>query len=409
MSTSSSHDRSSRAHLNLTDSKHSVTSLELFFDLVFVFALTQVTSLIAADLTPLGMLRGVLVLAVMWWSWVGYSWLTNFVRADDGAPRFLLITVMGVMMVMALAIPEAFRDAGEPSPNGALVFALGYLAVRALHIALFALAGRGDPGLLGTLLRFSLPTVFGVGLIVTAAFTTGPWQLVLWVAALTVDLIGVLVIDSGGWRLNSPSHFAERHSLIIIIALGESIVAIGAGMGGLPLTWPALLATALGMVVVISVWWTYFDFVSTVAERMLASKEGAERTAMARDSYTYLHFPMVAGIVLIALGLKKALSKAAEATAFGDVHALPDIALWSLCGGTAAYLGAQVAFRWRNTHTWGVQRPLATAAVLVVPSLLGNRNSLVQVGVIALILLAVVGYESVRLREFRAELRHAEH
>ena len=409
MSTPEPPQRAAKAHLHLTGSEHAVTNLELFFDLVFVFALTQVTALIAADLTPLGMLRGVLVLAVMWWSWVGYSWLTNFVRADDGAARFLLITVMGVMMVMALAIPEAFRDTGEPRTIGALVFALGYLAVRAVHIALFALAGRGDPGLLGTLVRFSLPTALGVGLIIAAVFTSGPWQLGLWLAGLAVDLIGVLVIDSGGWRLNSPSHFAERHSLIIIIALGESIVAIGAGMAGMPLTWPALLAAILGMVVVISLWWSYFDYVSTVAERTLAGKEGAERTALARDAYTYLHFPMVGGIVLVALGLKKALAKAAESTAFGEVHSLPDIALWCMCAGVAAYLCAHVAFRWRNTHTWGLQRPLAAGAVLIVPLALREQNSLLQVGAVGLVLVVLVAYESARLREMRTQLRHADH
>ena len=201
-----------------------VTPLELFFDLVFVLAITQCTALMAAEPTWVGLPRGLAVLAVLWWCWGGYAWLTSVVDPEEGAVRLAMFGAMAGLLVAALCVPEAFDDS-------ALLFACAYGVVRVAHIALFVLASRDDPGT--ALFRRRLPRAppIGVGLLIAAAFADGWVQGALWVVALLIDIGGPAVFGVEGWKL-VPGHFAERHGLIVIIALGESIVAIGIGAVG---------------------------------------------------------------------------------------------------------------------------------------------------------------------------------
>ncbi len=393
-----------------TDESHRVTTLELFFDLVFVFALTQVTALLAGDPTPQGALRGVLVLAILWWAWTGFTWLGNVVRVDEGVVRVVLVAVMGAMLVLSMAIPEAFTDGGDTTLSGPLVFAVAYLAVRALHLVAFAFVGRGDPALRATLVRFAVPVALGTTLLVVAASTDGAVQTALWALALALDYGLVWLIGPGGWRVASPAHFAERHGLVVIIALGESIVAIGVGAEGLPLTWPVVLAANLALVVLVGLWWMYFDVVALVAERRFAATaDGPERVALARDSYTYLHFPMVAGIVFLALGLKKALGHVGdlEGTDIADGAGLHGVPLWALYGGVTVYLLAHVAFRLRNIGSVNRQRVvLAVVLVALVPAV--DRLAAVgQLAVLAALVLVLVGYETFGFRQWREQVRAA--
>ncbi|MGH3131506.1 MAG: low temperature requirement protein A, partial [Gaiellaceae bacterium] len=277
-----------------------VTPLELFFDLVFVFAITQVTGLLSADATWAGLGRGMLVLGALWWAWAAYAWLTNTLDPEEGAVRLAMFAAMGAMLVVSLAVPEAFDADG-------VLFGVAYFAVRALHIVLYAIAGRGDADLLGAVLRMAPTATFGPALLIVAGFLDGPAQAGLWALALALDYLGVLVGRGEGWRV-APAHFAERHGLIVIIALGESIVALGVGAGQLSLGVGVVAGALLGIAVVAAMWWAYFDVVAIVAQRRLTQARGAARAAQARDSYSYLHLPMVAGIVLFALGLKKTLA-----------------------------------------------------------------------------------------------------
>ena len=209
-----------------------VTPLELFFDLVFVYALTQVTALMATpEPSPRRTLEGMIVLALFWWCWVGYSWLGNVAQADEGWTRGAFIVVMATMFVAALAIPEAFGDS-PGGLNGPLVLAVCYGLVRFVHLGIFAIAGRvvDDPGLLHQLVRFGIVTALSVALMIAGSLIGGDAELALWLGAVAVDYVGTQVIGASGWRLHSPAHFSERHGLIIIIALGESIVAIGVGV-----------------------------------------------------------------------------------------------------------------------------------------------------------------------------------
>ena len=369
----------------------SVTPLELFFDLVFVLALTQCTALMAEEPTWEGLAKGLLVLGVLWWAWVGYAWLTSVVDPEEGVVRLAMFAAMAGLLVVALCVPEAFD-------RSALLFAVAYGVVRYAQVVLLAMAGRDDPALRRSVLTGLVgSTTLGVGLLVAAAFTDGALQGVLWGAALALDMAGPFLFGSEGWRL-MPSHFAERHGLIVIIGLGESIVAIGVG-SQIGVDAGVVAAAVLGIAVAAAQWWLYFDVVALVAERRLAeAPPGREQNEMARDSYSYLHLPMVAGIVLVALGMKKTL---------GDVEKpLELVPAVAMLGGTAVYLLAHVAFRWRNVHSLNRQR-LACAVVLaaLVPAAV-RLPALAAVAILAALLIVLIVYESLRFAEARERIRH---
>jgi low temperature requirement protein LtrA len=369
-----------------------VTFLELFFDLVFVFAFTQVTEMLSDEPTWSGLGRGLLVLAALWWAWSAYAWLTNTTNPEEGAVRLAMFASMAAMLVAALAVPDAFRD-------DALAFGVAYFVVRVLHLVLYAVAAKGDPDLMGAVTRLVPSATIGPALILAAAAFDGGAQASLWALALVIDFGGVLVMGMSGWRV-SASHFAERFGLVIILALGESIVSIGVGAAGLPLDADLIVAATLGLIVAASLWWAYFDVVAPVASRRLREAQGIERTRLARDSFAYLHFPMVAGIVLVALGVKKTL---------GHVHDPLDIVpAVALCGGITLYLLAHVAFRLRNVHTLNRQRVVAAAACAAIIPVATEVSGLAALASVAAICVLLIAYEAVRFREARHRVRHAE-
>ena len=366
-----------------------VTALELFFDLVFVLAITQCTALMAEEPTWTGGAKGLAVLAVLWWSWVGYSWLTSTVDPEEGGVRLAMFAAMAALLVVSLCVPEAFGDE-------ALVFALAYGFVRAMQVVLLLVAGRDDPGLRHSATGLAVSTAIGTGLLTAAAFADGALQGALWALAIVLDVGGPLVIEPSGWRM-MPAHFAERHGLIIIIALGESIVAIGVGaQAGVDVGVAA--AAVFGIAVAAAQWWLYFDVVALVAARRLEkAAPGKERNEIGRDSYSYLHFPMVAGIVLVALGFKKTLGHVED-----PLKLVPAAAL---LGGAALYLLAHVAFRLRNIHTLNRQR-LVTAVVLVaLLPLAVEIPALATAAVLAALSAGLVVYEVIRFGEARERLR----
>jgi low temperature requirement protein LtrA len=368
-----------------------VTPLELFFDLVFVLALTQCTALMAADPSWQGLVKGLLVLGVLWWSWTGYAWLTSVLNPEEGAVRLVVFTAMAAFLVAALCVPEAFDSL-------ALLFACAYGVVRWSQIALFVLASRDDPQLRQSVIGLAGGTAVGVGLLVTASFFDGTLQGALWALALLLDMAEPFFFGSEGWKL-MPSHFAERHGLIVIIALGESIVAIGVG-SQTSVDTGVVAAAVLGIAVTGALWWLYFDVVALVAERHLSGAAvGKEQNEIARDSYSYLHFPMVAGIVLLALGLKKTLGDVEE-----PLKLVPAVAM---LGGTALYLLAHVAFRLRNLKTLNRQRLLcATLLAALVPAAI-ELPSLATLAIVAAVLSSLILYEAWRFAEARDRVRHS--
>jgi low temperature requirement protein LtrA len=371
-------------------SEDRVTPLELFFDLVFVLAITQCTALMADNPTWEGFAQGLLVLGVLWWSWVGYSWLTSVVDPEEGVVRFAMFAAMAGLLVVSLCVPEAFDDL-------ALLFAGAYAVVRMGHIALYLVASRDDPALRQSVIGLAGGTAIGTGLLIAASAADGPLQGALWAVALSLDMAEPYVFGSEGWKL-VPAHFAERHGLIIIIALGESIVAIGVGAEH-GVDAGVVAAAVLGVAVAAALWWLYFDIVALVAERRLSNAaEGRERNEIARDSFSYLHFPMVAGIVLLALGLKKTLEHVEDPLEI-------EIAV-AMLGGPALYLLAHVAFRWRNVHRFSAPRLLCALLFLALIPAAVELPALATLGIVAVLLAVLIAYERVHFAELRQRLRH---
>ena len=367
-----------------------VTPLELFFDLVFVLTLTQCTALMAAVPSWEGVTQAMFVLVVLWWSWSGYAWLTSVVDPEEGVVRIVMFVAMAAFLVCALCVPGAFDDE-------AFLFAAAYAVVRIAHIALFVIASREDPGLRKSVIGLAMSSAIGVGLLLAAAALDDWAQGALWAAAIALDLGGPFFFGVEGWKM-VPRHFAERFGLIVIIALGESIVAIGSGIHG-KVDAGIVAAAVLGIAVAGALWWLYFDVVALVAERRLVNAApGRERNSIGRDSFGYLHFPLVAGIVLVALGLKKTLGGVGQ-----HLDLIPAIAL---LGGTAIYLLAHVAFRYRNVRRFSTQRVVvAVVAAALVPAAL-ELPSLATLAILAAILIALLAYEAIRFAELRDRLRH---
>jgi low temperature requirement protein LtrA len=379
-----------------------VTPLELFFDLVFVYAITQVTQLMSNDLTWRGVGRGVLVLAALWWAWTGYAWLTNALEPEEGRVRAGMFGAMTAMLVVALAVPHAFGA-------DAVLFGVAYLIVRLLHLLLYAIAGRRDPDLLGAVVRFTPAATLAPLIILAAAFVDGRVRVALWGIALTIDYGGALIGRGQGWTV-SPAHFAERHGLIVIIALGESIVAIGAGAAGLMRTPGIISAAALGVLVSAALWWAYFDVMAVLAQRQLAETTGATRARLARDCYSYLHLPMIAGIVLFALGLKVTIEQVGE-----PLGTIPAVAL---CGGLSLYFFAHVALRIRLVYFirhatserpgWIGPGRLAAAigTLALIPAALAVP-ALMALALVAALCWALIAWDVLHYREHRVEVRQA--
>jgi low temperature requirement protein LtrA len=371
------------------ESGQRVTPLELFFDLVFVFAITQVTGFLADNSTWLGLLRGLMLLAALWWAWVFYAWLTNTLNPEEGPVRLAVFGSIAAMLIVALATRNAFGAEG-------VVFGVAYFLVRAFHLVLSAIAGKGDPELFRAVLRVVPSATVGPALLVVAGFLHGPPQMAVWAAALAIDYLGVLFGHMRGWRV-SPEHFVERHGLVVIIALGESIVAIGGGAAGLPLDAGRITAALLGMVVIAALWWSYFDWLIYVTLASLEEATGVQRAALARDLYSYLHLPMVAGIVLFALGLK---------TTIANVDSpLPTIPAVGLCGGLALYFLAHVAGRLRLGGGLGRGRPVVTFALVALLPVATQVPALVALALVAAACAGLILYEALRHRYERAWIR----
>jgi low temperature requirement protein LtrA len=367
-----------------------VSPLELFFDLVFVFAITQVTAFMADDPTFAGLGRGMLILALVWWCWSGYAWLTNAVDPDEAHARVVMFFAMAAMLILALAVPDAFGDDG-------VLFGAAYFAIRIVHAVLFWVAAAGDEAWRRNVGSLILTSLLGTGMIIAAsALLDGAAQDVAWVAAVVLDYGIVLTRPPEGWHVH-PGHFAERFGLIILIALGESIVAIGVGAGELELDAALVVAGALTMVVVAMLWWAYFDVVAVVAEQRFRAAPVERQARIARDAYALLHLPMIAGIVLFALGVKKAIEH------LGDP--LKDVPAVALCGGLALYALAHIGFRLRNVGTLSKQRSVAMIVCLALVPVALEAPALLTLGLLAAVWVALILYEAMRFAERRREVR----
>jgi low temperature requirement protein LtrA len=358
------------------------TTLELFYDLVFVFAITQVSHLLLDDLTWTGAGQATLVLLVVWWSWNYTTWVTNELNPESIAVRLLLIGLMLASLLMAIAIPEAFGDK-------ALLFAGSYVAIQVgRHLFLtFVAAGPGTPERVraGRILIWFLAA--GV-LWIAGALADGSTRTVLWLAALALDYGAPLVtfwvpglprLTPDAWDVGS-GHFAERFQLFIIIALGESIVITGSTTATHELTTATIIAFGLAFLITAALWWLYFNLVAAIAERRLA--QAVNRTVLARDAYTYLHVVIVAGILLSAVGDEIVIAHPTEE--------LKDAELVAVVSGPALYLLAMVLLRLRMVGTIAGRRLAGALACLAVAAVGTFAPALVVAGLLFAVLVAVI-------------------
>jgi low temperature requirement protein LtrA len=366
-----------------------VTPLELFFDLVFVLALTQCTALMAYDQTWSGLAQGLLVLGVLWWAWVGYSWLTSVIDPEEGVVRLVIFVAMAAMLIVSLSVQKAFG-------NLALSFAFGIGIYRTAHIVLFWLAGADDKDLRRSVTGLAVSTAVAVAILLLASLFDGLAQGALWALAIFLDMAGPYFFGADGWKL-VPGHFAERHGLILIIALGESIVAIGVGASG-ALSLGIGAAAVLGIFLAAALWWTYFDVVALISAKRLSQAEvGRVQNELARDSYSYVHLLLIAGVVMIALGLKVTIGHY-------DEH-LHDVPAFALLGGVAIYLIGLVAFRYRHIRTLNRHRlGLAIVLLLLVPVAM-EIPALLTVAIAVVLMWAMIAFEHRGYGASRAELR----
>ncbi|WP_406078873.1 low temperature requirement protein A [Micromonospora sp. NBC_00858] len=391
--------------------------LELFYDLVFVFAFLNVTTLTADNANASGLIRCLLVLALLWWCWTSFAAFGNVVRTDQGIVPLVGFASMAAAFVFALSMPQAFRDA-PGGLYGPLVFVTCYFLVRAFQVAIFGWVVRYDPRLRRRSLLLAVPVLISTALIVSAPLLpprlfdvpigTGI-RLTLWLVAIAVEYGFGLLLRRTGWTLVSAGHWAERHALIILVALGESIISLGLGPGfitGLPLTWPVIIAAVLGIAVVAALWWAYFDTLALALEQRLhRTRDQDQRRALARSAYTYLHLPMVAGTILFALGLKGLLADAADPSTPSWGVPLPGFDLLTLYGGVALYLLALVALGWRGLDT--LRRPSAVAMglIVVLMPVAARLPELLALGLLGLVVLAATVVQTVVDATLRRQVR----
>jgi low temperature requirement protein LtrA len=369
--------------------EHRVSTVELFFDLVFVFAFTQVTTLWLDQPSWAGLGRGLLVLASLWWIWAACAWLTNAADAEAGFVSTAVLSMTAGVFVAALAVPGAFSTERT-------VFGVAFFAVVASFVWLYAVVSKASADLFAAVRRTTWITLPGAALVLGAAFVPSKERPALWGLALIIGFVGPAFSRSRGWRVD-PNHFAERHGLIVIIAIGESLGAIGFGARGTHLGGEVVVATLLGFLVSVALWLAYFDFASSGLRDLLARRHGVERAAIARDVYTYSHLPMVAGIVLFAFAMR---------TILRDVHAqLAWVPAVALCGGCALYLLGFVVLRWRVGKSIGGGRPLATVAFALLTPAATSVSALLAVALVSVVWICLHAYELIRWRDERARRR----
>jgi len=347
-----------------------------------------------------GVVQGLLVLALLWWTWSAYAWLGNQARVDEGVLRVGMAVAMAAIFVVALTIPEAWQDA-PGGLDGPLVLVGAYLLVRCVHLTLYGVAAAGDRGLRRQLAITWGPLLAGAALLIAGALVGGWAQTLLFAAALLVDWVGVyLTSRRGSWRLHSAGHWTERHGNFIILAIGESVVAIGAGAAQQPISTPLLVGAGLGVAVAVGLWWLYFDVASLAAEQRLAEIQGQARVRLVVEAYTYGHFPIVAGIVLAALGVEGVLAHADETKALGGFSAA------ALFGGVALYLAGELVFKRRLHGTLSLPR-LVTIGVLLAAVPAAVLPPLAGLAGLMVILAALIGVETTRYAQTRRDLRGA--
>jgi low temperature requirement protein LtrA len=388
-----------------TGDDHRVTSLELLFDLVFVYAITAVSETTAHDLTRIGLARGLVLMALIWFGWSAYAWLGNQARADEGPLRISMFLAMAGFFVVALTIHEAFGDL-PGGLRGPVVFVVAYAVIRLAHLAVYWFAAGDDSGLRRTIQHTLATASIALAVLLVGAYLDPGPRLVTWSVAVLFDYLAIFVGGTSGWRVAAPGHFAERHALVVIIAIGESVVSVAVAVSGAAIDWSLLVGALLGIALAMTLWRTYFNAIAVGAEHRLRELTGDARTTMARDMFTYLHLPLVVGIVSMAVGLRVTLGDVA-ASEHGVAHGVPRIAMLSLYGGAAAYLVTLAVLRWRLRGSPSLPRLVTAAWLVAVGALLAavGVHPLADVAVVTATFVGLVTFDSWRYGQITRDMR----
>jgi low temperature requirement protein LtrA len=372
-----------------------VSTLELFLDLVFVFTITQLTSLVARPAGVLSYLHATLALLMVWWMYSGYIWLTSNVGGERAAYRLLMFGGMGGFLLMALSIPRAFGVGGLP-------FALGYLGVTLIHAGLFKRAPNSSAQAIRGIFGYNLAAAL---LLLSAAALPESWRLWPWLGAVSVLLLSGVKRRESSFQLR-PAHFAERHGLILMIALGESIIAIGVGVGAAALSPRLVLGALLGLSLSAALWWSYFDRLAEAGAIRLAAAAPAEQTRLALRGYGFGFVSMIAGIIALAAGIKlvvghlNAGSLGTGSLGTGSLDGAPDaLSAWSLAGGVSLYLLGGVLFM-RIVRLGPSRRRLLFAGLALLSAPLGLfTGGLVQLAVLVALMVLLLVLEGRRAHD----------
>jgi low temperature requirement protein LtrA len=352
-----------------------VSNLELFFDLVFVFTITQLTSVLESRATLRGLLQVTLMLGAIWWMYGGYAWLTNTVAADRLSRRLLLLGGMASYLVLALAIPHAFSGSGT-------AFGIAYLAVVLVHAVLFTRSSSQSvvQAILG-LAPFNLGTAL---LVLAAGIAGGTAAYVLLGAAVAIEWISPRLISNTGFTVGTE-HFVERHGLVILIAIGESVVAVGMGVHELPVDLELVAVVVAGLALSACLWWTYFGDDGERVERALREAPPEQRFPRAINAFGYCHFLLLLGIIAVAAALHEATGHA--------FHELGAARSLTLAGGVAVYLVGDVLFRASLGLGRSSWRLACAAAVLLTIPLGTSVAAEAQIVALVVLLLACFALE----------------
>ncbi|MGK5739410.1 low temperature requirement protein A [Micromonospora sp. URMC 103] len=389
---------------------------ELFFDLVFVVSFFIITRATAANVTGTELLHALLVLAVLWWCWVVHSVVASRVRLGEGFVPVAMVLGMAALFTFALALPQAFDDPRH-GVAGPMLVATSYVAIRVVHLGLYLHAVRGRPHARRRMLQFVPEIAITTVLLVIAALVPqhiedpGTAALVrdgLWISVAVIQYGSGLVGGTWGWELPSAEHWTERYDLILIIALGESVISVGVGgnLIGKPVTWEAIPAAMLGIVFTAALWWAHFDFVGPAARIALHAAEGGPRIALARDAYAYLYLPMIAGVILFAIGAEEVVRTITD-PAGGTSEQAHGPAVPMLFGGVLLYLAADLAFQLRALRTVTWTRVGVLVALGVCLPLAGHLPALAALALLTAICVALVTVEAVVFADSRRALRAA--
>ncbi|MGB2570978.1 low temperature requirement protein A [Micromonospora citrea] len=392
-----------------------VERFEIYFDLVYVFSFFIIARATAADLSGRGLLHAVLLLAVLWWCWVIHSLVANRIRLGEGFVPVVMVLAIVALYAFALASPQAFREPVE-GISGPFLIAWSYLVIRLVHLGVYWYSIRHDRREVGQIRLYFFELTGSVALLFAAALVPpllddphdgALLRVALWIALVIGQYVVPLLTGTRGWVVVSAEHWSERYDLILMIALGESLISIGVGsdvVGG-PITWPMLMAATMGIIGVSCLWWAHFDLVAPAARLALHGTHGEARTRMVRDAYHDLYLILLVGIVLFALGGEELLHQLSGDIGLGEPLRGPGMAL--LCGGVACYLLGSLLFQLRTLRTVSWTRVGVVVVLAAFTPLAVHLPVLVALAVITAAQVAMVAAEAFLFAGSRHALRAA--